>query len=47
MTDYKNIGESRIRQIQRKRNRKRQIDCEFVVVIALAISGMAILIINW
>lgn len=47
MTDYKNIGESRIRQIQRKRNRKRQIDCEFIVVMALATIGMVALVINW
>ena len=46
MRDLKNIGESRIRQIQRKRNQKR-IDCEFVVVMALATIGMVALVINW
>ena len=46
MTDYKNIGESRIRKMQKRRSRKR-IDCEFVVVMALATIGMIALVINW
>ena len=46
MTDLKNLGESKIRKMQRKRNSKR-IDLEFVTVAILIFLGMTILVANW
>ena len=46
MRDLKNLGDSRIRKMQRKRNSKR-IDIEFVTVAILIFLGMTALVINW
>lgn len=46
MTDYKNIGDSKIRKMQKRRNNKR-IDIEFVTVAILIFLGMATLVANW
>ena len=47
MRELKNIGESQIRKMQRKRNSKRQIDLEFCTVAILIFIGMTILVANW
>ena len=46
MKDLKNIGESKIRKMQKRRNQKR-IDLEFCTVAVLIIAGMVALVINW
>ena len=47
MTDYKNIGESRIRKMQKRRNNKRRVDLEFCTAAILITAGMVTLIFNW
>lgn len=48
MIDYKNIGKSRIRQLQKRRERRRgRVDMELVTVAVLIFLGMATLVANW